>query len=292
MFATADFTFDLVKYPYQLISRHRTTVKQEWDKYHAHPGMEFIFVHEGQGAVIIDQTIYSFGPGTLMYFQPFQLHHVKAELQSGCYIRSKALFDPALIHPQFACYRSLQDFFRYLWEDELTHQVLHLPPDSAGEFEALFALRPRLQPAGEESLEGFSLFMAAFLQIAKHHWPARSEPSGSQSQLRHIHYAERIMRWINAHFREEFSLTALAQELHLSNYHVSHLFKKATGSTITDYLISRRLREACVLLSSTQLPVQELSAAVGISNSSYFCRLFKNKYGLTPAQYRTQTLSR
>lgn len=289
MFATDDFSFDLTHYPYQFISRHRTTTEQEWDKYHAHPGMEFIFVHQGRGLVILDQDIYPFGPGTLMYFQPFQLHRVKAELGNSCYIRSKTLFEPTLIFPLLASFPLLQSFFRHLWEDQLTHQVLHLP-ENAGEFEALLGLQPRIQPSSADSLENFGLFTAVFLQLVKHSWLLTAETIDSQAKLRHVHYAERIMQWIHAHFREEFSLTALAQELHLSNYHISHLFKKATGSTISDYLISCRLREACVLLTTSQLSVQEIGQAAGIGNFSYFCRLFKSRYSLTPAQYRSRTL--
>lgn len=241
---------------------------------------------------IIDQEIFPFTPGTLMYFQPFQLHRVKADLASSCYIRSKLLFEPALLYPLFASFPSLQYFFRHLWEDQLTQQVFQLP-DSTGEFEVLFALQSRIQPpAAADSLEDFSLFTATFLQLVRHYWQMTPETIARQAKLRHIHYAEKIMRWIHLHFREEFSLTALSQELHLSNYHISHLFKKATGSTITDYLISYRLREACMLLASSQLSIQEIGQEIGIHNFSYFCRLFKNKYSLSPAQYRNKTLKK
>lgn len=291
MFATADFSFDLIRHPYQLIHRHCTTAAEEWDKYHAHPGMEFIYVHQGRGLVIIDQKIFPFQPGTLMYFQPFQLHRVKTELSSGYYVRSKLLFDPALIYPFLGSFSSLQHFFHHLWEEQLPCQVLGLT-DRTAEFEALFTLTPRPEAsASVSSLEDFSLFAGIFLRLVKHGWQKQPEPiPAGQTKLRHIHYAETIMRWLHANFRQEFNLNLLTVELHLSACHISHLFKKATGGTITDYLISRRLREACVLLASTKLSVQEISHSVGIANFSYFCRLFKSKYGLTPAQYRNRTV--
>ena len=292
MFATSDFDFDfdLTQHPYQFILRHRTTSRQEWDKYHAHPGMEFIFVHQGQGSVIIDQDIYPFGPGTLMYFQPFQLHHVKAELSASCYIRSKILFEPSVIYPRLTGFSSLQHFFRHLWEDQLPHQIVQLA-DKADDFESLFALQPKTQnPALSDDPENFSLFTAFFLQLLRHTWQMPIKSNSDKTKLRHIHYAEKIMQWIHIHFREEFKLETLSQELHLSNYHISHLFKKATGSSITDYLISYRLRKACMLLTSSQLSVQDVGREIGIHNFSYFCRLFKNKYTLSPAQYRSQTL--
>ena len=291
MFATDDFNFNLINHPYQLIPRHCTTADEEWDKYHAHPGMEFIYVHQGTGLVIIDQEIFPFRPGTLMYFQPCQLHRVKAEPASGCYIRSKLLFEPALVYPFLQPLASLQHFFRRLWETELTGQILQLAGHTT-ELEALFTLAPRQSPVPTAaSLENFAVFTGMFLQLVKSHWQEHpAADAAGQAKLRHVHYAEAIMRWLNDNFRREFSLAALAAELHLSTFHISHLFKKATGSSITDYLISRRLQEACVLLASTKLTVQEISQSVGIMNFSYFSRVFKCKYGLTPAQYRSQTV--
>lgn len=292
MYASEDFNFDLIRHPFQFISQHCTSNTQNWDKYHAHPGMEFIFVHEGQGSVIIDQNIYTFAPGTLMYFQPFQLHQVTAHLTKNCYIRSKLLFEPSLIFPRLATFPALQNFFRFLWQSQLSHQVLQLS-EAKGEFEALFALEPSLQqPSFTDRSENYCLFFSVFLQLLRHSWQMPSTDTNAKNKHRHIHHAEKIMQWIHLHFREEFSLEALSQELHLSSHHISHLFKKATGSSITDYLISYRLREACMLLASSQLSIQEVGREIGIHNFSYFCRSFKNKYTLSPAQYRSQALKR
>jgi transcriptional regulator GlxA family with amidase domain len=63
-------------------------------------------------------------------------------------------------------------------------------------------------------------------------------------------------------------------------------FKAATGVTLIDYVQNLRLEEAKRLLETTNRPVEEISAAVGYENSSFFGRLFKRRCGLTPAAYR------
>ncbi len=140
MFTTHDFEFDLAKHPHQFICQHRSTIEDSWDMYHAHQGMEFIFVHQGEGSVIIDQNIYTFHPGTLMYFQPFQLHRVKAELAcTQSYIRSKFLFEPSMVDGFLNSFNELQQFFHYLWQEQLHSQTINLAA-ATEEFQMIFDL--------------------------------------------------------------------------------------------------------------------------------------------------------
>lgn len=278
-----DFDFELTAHPHQFIYRHTTSAENPWDKFHSHPGVEFIYVHEGEGSAIIDQVIYPFKPGSLMYFQPFQLHRVKTEIpETGSYIRSKLLLEPSIFDSYMEQFPILQRFFLYLHQSNLDCQVIQVADPS--QFDALFQL---YCPRDTESMntEAFALFFMLFLTTLKDQWTAKNQ-AHKDSKLRHICYAEQVMQWIESHYHEEFTLTALVNELHLSSFHISHLFRKATGSTITEYLIYRRLREACLLLRTTSLSLQEICDRIGISNISYFCQLFRKRLGTTPAQYR------
>lgn len=278
-----DFNFELHAHPHQFIYRHTTSDQNPWDKFHSHPGMEFIYVHEGEGSAIIDQNIYPFKPGSLMYFQPFQLHRVKAEIRSsGFYIRSKLLLEPSVVESYMGQFTDLQRFFLYLRQSSLNCQVIQVTDPL--QFDALFHLYGYRDKELAHT-EDFALFFMLFLNRVKDQWTAKNQAE-REVQLRHICYAEHVMQWIESHYHEEFTLAALVKELHLSSFHISHLFRKATGSTITEYLIYRRLREACLLLRTTSLPLQEISTRIGINNVSYFCQLFKKSLGSTPAQYR------
>lgn len=286
MLLMTDFNFNVADYPFQLIHRHQSAANDDWNKYHAHQGLEFIFVHEGTGRVIINQKIYFFGPGTLMLFQPFQLHRVKAEVSKNeLYTRSKFLFEPSLIDKYINTFESLKPFFHYIWKGQLSPQVINLA-EQKETFNKIFDLY-RLQnlSSGSITLDDFSLFVCVFLQNLKRHWNKQDDIIPN-SQIRHVHHAEEIMHWIDANFHKEFSLDALAADLHLTKFHMCHLFRKATGSSISEYLMSRRLQEACLLLSTTSLSIQKITEQLGITNTSYFCQLFKKKMGSTPLEYR------
>ena len=58
------------------------------------------------------------------------------------------------------------------------------------------------------------------------------------------------------------------------------------GETYTDYLHKKRLKKAAELLLETELSVGEVVKAVGYENENYFRKLFKERYGKKPLQYR------
>ena len=84
----------------------------------------------------------------------------------------------------------------------------------------------------------------------------------------------------------DFSIAVLADKYHVSVAYMSQLFKKETNANFSDYLWSLRQKKAKHLLSSTELPIDDISIAVGYTNSSSFRRKFKQETGLTPSQYR------
>jgi YesN/AraC family two-component response regulator len=220
-----------------------------------------------------------------MFFQPFQLHRVKAEIkEKEFYVRSKFLFEPSLVDKYFDTFDSLKPFFNYIWKGQLSHQVIQLS-GQIEEFNMIFDFhRSELLNSGPTALDEFALFTCFFLQTLKKHWKQQDVDSTSVS--RNMHRAEEIMIWIDANFNEEFSLDTLAHELHLTKYHMCHLFRKAIGSSISEYLISRRLREACFLLSTTSLSIQKICEKLGMTDASYFSQLFKKRIGCTPLHYR------
>lgn len=97
-----------------------------------------------------------------------------------------------------------------------------------------------------------------------------------------------VVRYMEEHLEEAISLECLAEEFHISKYHLSREFHKLTGYPPIEYLIQLRLKQACFLLSFTDLPVWRIAESVGIPNEQYFGKLFKNRFGQTPGTYRKQ----
>jgi AraC-like DNA-binding protein len=90
-------------------------------------------------------------------------------------------------------------------------------------------------------------------------------------------------------YSEHFSLADLAGWYHISESHLSHIFKSITGYAPIEYLISCRLSAAKNLLSSSDKSIKEIIDLCGFSDESNFSRTFKKKVGMTPTEFRKIT---
>ena len=82
------------------------------------------------------------------------------------------------------------------------------------------------------------------------------------------------------------TLTDLCRELHLPMHLLSKMIKKSTGFNFKELLKRKRLNKAAELMCDTDLPVSDIIAAVGYENNSYFHRVFKERYQMTPRAFR------
>ena len=102
-----------------------------------------------------------------------------------------------------------------------------------------------------------------------------------------------IVRKLQAKFEkdysEHFSLSELALRYHISESHLSHIFKNVTGYAPIEYLMSCRLSAAKNLLSSSDKSIKEIIDLCGFSDESNFSRTFKKKVGMTPTEFRKIT---
>lgn len=96
-----------------------------------------------------------------------------------------------------------------------------------------------------------------------------------------------ILHYIEENYRDG-SLSALAEELNQPVYALSKLIKSETGCTFKELLQQKRLRRAARLIRETDLPVSSIITAVGYDNTSFFYRVFRSEYGLTPKEYRAK----
>ena len=86
------------------------------------------------------------------------------------------------------------------------------------------------------------------------------------------------------------TLNELAEQLHQSVSSLSKNIKKATGYTFKELLQEKRLSKSKNLLETTDLSIKWIIEEVGYDNISYFYRIFKEKYGMTPKAFRSKRL--
>lgn len=101
-----------------------------------------------------------------------------------------------------------------------------------------------------------------------------------------------VVNRITDHLADEHSAAALAAELGMSESKFSRFFRKATGNTFTDFVNRVRISRACQLLMDTDQQVSHICYEVGFNNVANFNRRFLEIKGLTPSEFRKQSLTR
>ena len=94
-----------------------------------------------------------------------------------------------------------------------------------------------------------------------------------------------VLSYVEEHYKNG-SLSELAEMLGYDVYWLSREIKKRTGKTYKELLQAKRMNQALYLLNSSTLPILDIIESVGYDNTSYFYRKFKEKYGMSPKEYR------
>lgn len=276
-----DFNKHSIHFAYRRKSANNET-------FHSHLGIELLFIHEGSGTMIVNNRSYEIKPGMLCIFQPFQLHHLKLDYSNNrCFERSLAVFEPSMFEAYFEKWPVLHAFFKHIYLGKLPSPCLYDLSDQHILVHQFKNFQERIPYLDESNrTEEISLFLVNFFHHLKPLWNDFEGNSAASPAGRKNHQVERILNWIEKNYHVPYRLHDLAQSLHLSSYHLSHLFKEATGVSISQYIAARRIHQSVQLLTTTNKPIALIAEEIGLTNVSYFCKLFKEQMDVTPHQYR------
>ncbi|MEF3306439.1 AraC family transcriptional regulator [Paenibacillus sp. GYB003] len=254
--------------------------------YHAHDGMEFLYIHEGTGRLILNDRLYTLKPRTLVYFQPYQVHLVRYELPR---LRTLVKINLPLLKQYLPMFPHLAAFTSFMEKSREGQQLFQLSPKQDGELNGQLSLiHHTLSVVPErERKEQFLIFWMQLMSYLRAHVFTGLASEENGFSLRKSNHAENIVAWIDEHYKEPFYLEKLSATMHLSASYISNLFRHLTGTTITEYIMRRRLDEARLLLETTTLSIDQVGKQSGFPNPAYFSRCFKKRHAVTPQQYRT-----
>jgi AraC-like DNA-binding protein len=85
---------------------------------------------------------------------------------------------------------------------------------------------------------------------------------------------------------EEVSVEAVSRDLGYTRQYISGRFHKATGRLLSDFLKEKKLEKAARLLKRGNLRVTQIARLCGFDSENYFRQQFRDRYGMSPRQYR------
>jgi len=109
----------------------------------------------------------------------------------------------------------------------------------------------------------------------------------SGSSITHAMSAvEKARRYVDQNLAKDLSLVSVAEAIHMNPSYLSYLYKVETGQNLSEYIREMRILAAVHLLKNFDLQIQDVAQRVGYHNPAYFTRIFKQKTGFSPQEYR------
>ncbi|MGN0193883.1 MAG: AraC family transcriptional regulator [Pseudoramibacter sp.] len=137
------------------------------------------------------------------------------------------------------------------------------------------------KPQGYE-LEILARLYHLFYQTLKH--PKKAAPS--QPRRKKNALVQKMLSYMSAHYSEKIQLSDIAAAASYSESACCRIFKRFTGESLMAYLKAFRLEQSTHLLVRGTLSVSDVAYACGFSSTSYFIRLFRDQFGMTPLKYQ------
>lgn len=180
--------------------------------------------------------------------------------------------------------------------DEQEHQNQLLIYSQQRVLELFWIIQRALENLGMSSQSAYLSFQSTtYRQL-------RAEVQGILSQIS-VHYGSHlgtaefnkvqiVKRYIEEHSHEELSLDRLAELVGFTPMYLSKLFKDKLGINYIDYLTECRIQHAKQLLRDPEKSLKEITYEVGYHEPNYFSKVFKKMCGVTPSEYRKQSVTR
>ena len=127
----------------------------------------------------------------------------------------------------------------------------------------------------------------SFQQIADIAYTMEQDFVNRVHKIRTNRYSKPIatmIDYIDLHLEDDIFIRNISAELGYSDYYLTKLFKKETGSSFKEYLRDKRLERSVSLLNDYNLSVSDVADRLKFSSTSYFIDSYKKKFGVTPGR--------
>lgn len=248
-------------------------------KMHEHSALEVDLVLHGVGKIRTGQGVFAVRDGDLLVFNSYEPHEFTADPPEALRILSLQISNHFL---DSYCPRLRGVVFKAS------------PVPGAISAQAQASLRTMILQAAHFYLEEapfyelscvgqIGLLLSELFRLLPWESIPDSEWVSIQNKTARI---RRITGYIDQHYREKISLTALAEQEGITPTHLSHFFKDAFHVSFQEYLNALRLEKALVLLKNSDTYLVDICMECGFSDIRYLNRMFQKEFGCSAAEYR------
>ncbi|WP_167958755.1 AraC family transcriptional regulator [Anaerosporobacter faecicola] len=266
------------------IKLYHTKVPDIFTNLHWHEELEITLATHGKCMFRIDLKDFPVVEGDLVIMNPYVLHSCtpyKQETFTGeTFVINMSMLDT--IHDSCSI-----KFINPISDNKITFPTI-IKPNMPG-YQELKEYYLKATNTYMEKKKGFELELKGYLFLFLHtlftNIPVEiPDPLNVDDAV--TGKIKTILKYIRENYTEQLTVKDMAEQLNFSEYHFMRFFKKYLGVTCIEYINNYRLDVAARKLCTTNHSIMEVALETGFNNISYFNKLFKEKYKLTPKEFR------
>lgn len=251
----------------------------ENSEYHSHDFLEMFFIQSGTGHYLVEGELVAIEEGDLLIINPGVRH------------QSRTAPETKLPATEF-CVAFSDVHFRGIPENTMPLPGGTFLMHTTGEVHRkLVRLCASIQEENAICRQGQYFMMKSYLMqmillvIREQFEPMERQKGYSFESVNKKYIVEQILNFFEEHYSDRISLEQIAENMYLSPFYISKIFKSETGDTPIRHLIDIRLEKAMELFKEGGTgSIQEVAASVGYDDAYHFSKLFKKRYGISPSQ--------
>ena len=263
----------------------------ELDKYmeplvpwHWHKAVELFYMESGALEYTTPNGSWRFPAGSGGLVNSNVLHMTVAQPSGDSNVQLLHIFDPSFLSGEHG---SLMES-KYILPLTAAPgaELIPLYPDDPAQAEILKQIRQAFELSEDEWGYEFRLREALtqiWLKLLEQLRPTLEASSRSREADDKI---KAMMVYVHEHYQEPISVDQLAQAVHVSKRVCFRLFQEYLHMTPVEYMRGYRLQKACRMLTKGTAPITQIAYSCGLGSSSYFGKVFRERFGCTPAEYR------
>jgi len=247
-------------------------------KAHYHDFYEVQFYPSDTGELILENKTYALRKGDVVLLNIFENHKINFNPQT--YKERYCIsMDSSFVLSICSEKTNLLNIFN---PSNIHYPVFHLEDAKFQQFMDLFKKYENIRITYGRDIMERSILLECLALLYDHCFDGQHI---NQTASDHIKIISQLLSYIDSHISEDLSLERLSSMVNVSKYYICRLFKKYTGYTLNDYIISLRIEKAKQFLRSEE-SISDICKKVGFYNYSYFYKTFKSITGFTPSAYR------
>lgn len=256
---------------------------------HWHEELELIYIKKGTGIVSINLTPYQVTAGCIAIILPGHLHAIE-QLDQQQMEYENIIFDLEMLvskKPDICT----SSFFQPLINNNISLPEMITPQSPY--YNELAACLDHADDICRTSPDAYQLAIKSclfsFFYIIFKNYAFEVASCKDQKSMDKIKF---IIKYVEEHYTEHLTVGNIASLTGFSESHFMKFFKNLLGTSFIAYLNDYRLTIASRMLLSSKASIISIAEEAGYDNLSYFNRIFKNKYHMTPSQYRKTVSTR